>query len=63
MTPWIATDTQMPDEDETVLMFEPDAPGEPVWTGFVCAGAWYYVDGEPAGRITHWMHFPDGPDA
>lgn len=62
---WIDANEQMPDADETVLLFMPDADGEPVWPGyFQCYGdsSWALADGMPAGRVTHWMHFPEAPE-
>ena len=61
---WISVDDQLPDADETVLLFMPEAEGEPIWPGyFECYGScqWLLADGMPAGNVTHWMRFPDGP--
>jgi hypothetical protein len=55
---WIAVTEQLPDDEETVLVF---CDGEP-WTGFVDGKEWFYVCGDPIGaHVTHWMPFPDGP--
>lgn len=56
---WIATDVDLPDDDETVLIATAD--GE-VWTGFLDAGQWRYVSADPVGvEVTHWMGFPEPP--
>lgn len=55
---WVPVEKMLPDDSETVLVF---VDGEP-WTGYTEAGSWHYVCGDPlGGRVTHWMHFPDGP--
>lgn len=61
---WIDVNDQLPDAEETVLLFMPEAEGEPIWPGYFeyygnCQ--WLLADGMPAGLVTHWMHFPDGP--
>ena len=62
MTEWISTTDRLPDDDSTVLIAMDD--GE-VWTGYIEASQWRYVSGEPitAARITHWMEFPEPPNA
>ena len=55
---WIRVKDQLPDDDMTVLVH---VDGE-VWTGFIEAGLWHYVSGDPiGGRVTHWCEFPDAP--
>ena len=56
---WIAVAEQLPDDDETVLVFCPVAH-EPVWLGYLDAGLWYWIDGRAAAP-THWAAFPVGP--
>lgn len=59
---WIPITDRLPDDDATVLIAMDD--GE-VWTGYLDAGLWRYVSGEPItfARITHWMDFPEPPHA
>ena len=60
---WIDADKSLPDAEETVLLYMPDAESEPVWPGYFDGwnGDWLLADGMPAGRVTHWMHFPGAP--
>ncbi len=61
---WINADKWLPDCEETVLLYMPDAECEPVWPGYFdgyADGLWLLADGMPAGRVTHWMHFPNVP--
>lgn len=49
----------LPDDEQTVLICMDD--GE-VWTGYMEAGEWLYVSGDPmAATVTHWMHLPAPP--
>lgn len=57
---WISTDTALPDEDLTVLVYAPDAD-EPVWLGYLSEGLWYCADGMPLA-VTHWRDLPCGPE-
>jgi hypothetical protein len=58
-SPWIATATQLPDDETAVLIALAD--GE-VWTGYVMAGEWFYQSDDPIGvEVTHWMDFPAPP--
>ncbi|MDT3708139.1 MAG: DUF551 domain-containing protein [Thiobacillus sp.] len=59
---WISATERLPDDDQTVLIAMDD--GE-VWTGYMDAGEWRYVSSEPISyaHITHWMEFPEPPDA
>jgi hypothetical protein len=62
---WIDVNKQMPDADETVLLYMPEADGDPVWPGyFEYYGDWQWLlaDGMPAGNVTHWMPFPEPPE-
>lgn len=61
---WINADKSLPDEEETVLLYMPDSPSEPIWPGYFDGyshNGWLLEVGMPAGRVTHWMHFPDAP--
>lgn len=60
---WINADKSLPDESETVLLYMPDSVSEPVWPGYFdgYTDGWLLADGMPAGRVTHWMQFPDVP--
>lgn len=59
---WTCADKELPDSDETVLLYMPDAESEPVWPGyFEYDGSWRLADGMPACRVTHWMPFPEYP--
>lgn len=58
---WIDARTTLPDDDMTVHVARDD--GE-VWTGFRDSGIWRYVSADPIGvEVTHWMEFPDPPEA
>jgi hypothetical protein len=59
---WIATTERLPDDDQTVLIAMDD--GE-VWTGYMDGGQWRYVSDFPIifASITHWMEFPEPPNA
>ena len=61
---WVCADKELPDSEETVLLYMPDAYSEPVWPGYFDHYGdmqWFLVDAMPAGRVTHWMHFPEPP--
>ena len=63
---WIDVNEEMPEAEETVLLYMPEANGEPIWPGyFDYYGDWCWslADGRPAGLVTHWMHFPFPPRA
>ena len=62
MSDWIAVTDKLPDDDATVMIAMDD--GE-VWTGYMEYGEWRYVSGEPVAyaSITHWMDFPEPPNA
>lgn len=61
---WRRPEDELPDTEETVLLYMPEADGEPVWPGYFdhygdfC---WLLADGMPAGQVTHWAYFPEGP--
>ena len=64
MIKWRKPENELPDSEETVLLFMPDAEGEPVWPGYFdhygdfC---WMLADGMPAGNVVAWSYFPEGP--
>ena len=65
---WIPVAECLPDEDETVLVYEPTS-SEPVWLGYLNGdtGRWYDVDDVDDGyrmtsrAVTHWAEMPKGP--
>lgn len=62
---WIDVETQLPDAEETVLIYMPNAEVEPVWPGYFDYygdRCWCVADGMPAGRVTHWKPFPLPPE-
>ncbi|MBN8462664.1 MAG: hypothetical protein J0M01_07600 [Dechloromonas sp.] len=63
---WHVADDVLPNAEDTVLLCLPDAPiGERVWPGYYDYYGdriWLLADGMPAGRVTHWAHFPAGPE-
>lgn len=62
MTPWISVNDSVPDDEQTVLIFIPDSPGdeETVWLGYRDAGVWYQFDAWEI-QVTHWMPLPEPP--
>jgi len=63
---WMATCTELPDEQVTVLLFSKDAGGEPVWLGYLDeltahGYVWRSVDGTYIDNVTHWAEMPCGP--
>jgi hypothetical protein len=60
-SPWIPVTESMPDDESTVVVFCPDA-NDPVWPGYHDAGNWYWVDGDLAMEVTHWMPMPEPPE-
>lgn len=62
---WIDAEKQLPDAEETVLLYMPNAESEPVWPGyfeFYGEASWRLADGMPADTVTHWMPFPEPPE-
>jgi hypothetical protein len=53
----------MPDDDETVLVFEPDSPSDKVWMGYHDGDeGWRYIDGRKTlFTVTHWATMLAGP--
>lgn len=61
---WQRPEDALPDTEETVLLYMPEAEGEPVWPGYFDHYGdfvWLLADGMPAGQVTHWAYFPEGP--
>lgn len=61
---WHRVDDALPDAEETVLLWMQDAAGDPVWPGYFDYygdQCWLLADGMPAGNVTHWASFPEGP--
>lgn len=59
MESWTPADKALPDDELTVLIALDD--GE-VWTGFMDAGEWRYVTGDPmAAKVLYWMNLPEPP--
>lgn len=61
---WIDANEEMPEAEETVLIYMPEADSEPIWPGYFDYygdHCWLLADGMPAPRVTHWMHFPFPP--
>jgi len=60
---WIDAREEKPDEEQTVLLFCPDA-NEPVWPGYLDDGQWRWVSG---GLVTDfvvaWAEMLRGPKA
>jgi len=62
---WHVADDVLPGAEDTVLMYMPDAASDNMWPGFYDYygdACWLLADGTPAGRVTHWAHFPAGPE-
>lgn len=61
---WRRPDDELPDSEETVLLYMPEADSEPIWPGYFdhygdfC---WKLADGMPADEVTYWAYFPEGP--
>lgn len=60
---WIDASKDVPDENQTVLMFMPGAD-EPVWLGYLDEGTWKLADGMDTDTVvSHWCELPEGPKA
>lgn len=59
---WTPVAERLPDDEALVLIALND---DDVWTGYLVAGEWRYVDSMPITqeRVTHWMPMPVGPGA
>lgn len=57
---WTPVTEKLPDDELLALIAVND---DDVWTGYVVAGVWRYVDGFPIAteRVTHWMPMPAPP--
>ena len=65
-SPWIDATTNLPDDDTTVLICNPEWDGDPVSLGFHDGDCgWCDPDGmsfsnsRGTPQPTHWMHLPD----
>lgn len=56
---WRDVKAEMPDADETVLVFHP-REDEPVWFGYFDGDEWRDVNGETR-PVTHWAPMPEPP--
>ena len=54
--------SEPPDDDKTVLLFDPKAKSEPIWPGWKDGEDWFWSDGSSA-QPTHWCDFPEPPEA
>lgn len=61
---WIPVTESLPDSETTVMTFVPDS-NEPVWPGYYSGEQWMDLQGYrmDVDSVTHWMDFPDFPDA
>ena len=58
---WKAVRDEMPDDDRTVLIYNPDWI-EPVWMGYFDGENWRQADAmQCVSDPTHWAEFPDTP--
>lgn len=59
---WISVEIGIPDADQSVLVYAPDAD-EPVWLGFFDGEVWRDVNSdEYRCPVTHWMSIPEPPE-
>jgi hypothetical protein len=56
---WRSVQKEMPDADETVMIFHADED-EPVWMGYFDGEQWRQVDGVLAS-VTHWAPLMEPP--
>lgn len=59
---WRAIADELPDADETVLIYCAEA-SEPVWLGFLDADGWHCATTGAPTTVTHWAPMPGGPKA
>lgn len=61
---WIPCSEALPDSDMTVMAFSPDSQ-EPIWPAYHDGDEWVDIMGAPItdAPITHWMNFPEPPEA
>jgi hypothetical protein len=58
---WIDPSDELPDEEQTVLLFVPNA-SEPVWPGFLSDGVWCWADGGVIREtVVAYAELPAGP--
>jgi hypothetical protein len=60
---WYSVEDDMPDDDETVLVFEPES-NEKVWLGYHDSDSecWRYIDhSKSINTVTHWATMLHGP--
>lgn len=58
---WAPVSRAMPDDDETVLVYAPEADPQ-VWPGYHDGDdGWRYAEGTLAPGVTHWAPMPAGP--
>ena len=57
---WTPVAEGLPDDELLVLIAVND---DDVWTGYLLANTWRYIDGFPIKneRVTHWMRMPAPP--
>jgi len=57
---WVPASERMPDADESVLIYEPDA-NDAVAEGWFDGDRWRDHLGTDDMRVTHWCAMPNGP--
>lgn len=62
MYKWIAVTDFLPDTDTTVMTYEEESI-EPIWPGYFDGEQWMDIAGGKLMAVTHWMAFPDPPEA
>lgn len=59
---WQMANEIQPDSGMLVLVFRPDAAGEPVWIGYLDEDGWRYVDASQIDEeVVAWAEIPAGP--
>jgi hypothetical protein len=56
---WRACIDEMPDSDETVMIYHPDSD-EPVWMGYHDGDQWRSVEATTV-PVSHWRPLPEPP--
>lgn len=59
---WIACEDHLPDSEITVMTYEHDSC-EPIWPGYHDGDNWMDIAGGKLRAVTHWMAFPEPPEA
>jgi hypothetical protein len=64
MATWQSVSDGLPDTDTTVMTFSPES-NEPIWPAYHDGEQWVDLMGAPIddAQITHWMDFPEPPEA